>query len=136
MSSGPVVMQIVLTPERLRQFKALSEEAIQRAIAVSKERIRAVAMTETPVGDPSNYGYTGGRVPGQLKASFDIASTPRSIVWQWTAPYKGIDYAQIVEKGRSGWHPFPARNYAAATKQRALEIVIEELTNALLAIGG
>ena len=124
---GSVNVQIVVTPAMLRQLLNVTEEGIQNAITRAIPRIEGVAMDNTPVGDPSNYGYTGGRVPGQLASSFQIARTPRSIVFKWTAPYKDVDYASIVEKGRQGWHPFPARNYAAATKQRAREILLEEL---------
>lgn len=118
----------MVTPKMLRQFAGLTEEAIQRAIEQAKERIRGVAMAQTPVGDPTNYGYTStGRSPGQLRESFEIANTPRSIVFKWEAYNEGVDYAPIVEEGRTGWHPFGPRYYAAATTQEAKRILVEEL---------
>lgn len=151
-----LVRQVVLSPARLKAFAALSEEAIQRAIEISKDQIRHIALLETPF-------YTG-----RLAASFDIASTPRSIVFKWSAidPESQFDYAGIVEKGRSGgtlltpktaeamafpvpWKGgqtvfaksaiqggFSARNYAAAVHQQAVEILSRNLANELALIGG
>jgi hypothetical protein len=67
----------------------LAEEAIQRAILNTKARVRDAAMLQTPI-------WTG-----TLLGSFDIATTPRSIVWKWDAKSpEGYSYAKIVEEGR------------------------------------
>ena len=130
-------VQLILSPAQLRQFPQLTDAAIELAISRAIPRIEEVAKTETPVGDPSNYGYIGtGRTPGTLRDSFKIGRTPRSIVMNWSAMHKGVDYAPIVARGRSDRNPFPARNFDLATKQRAKEILIEELARALEQIGG
>lgn len=130
-------VQIVLTPKMLRAFPQIAETVIQQAIERAKVRIKLEGQMNTPVGDPANFGYTStGRVPGQLLSSFDVASTPRSIVMKWDAKWKGFAYDKVVEHGRTGYNPFPARNYAAATTQRAREILLEELQNGFMSVGG
>jgi hypothetical protein len=75
----------------LRQFPLLAEGAIQRAIENTKVRVREAAVLQTPV-------WTG-----RLLGSFDIASTPRSIVFKWDAKSDaGFPYAGVVDVGRTG----------------------------------
>ena len=151
-----VVRQVVLTPNRLKQFRTLSEDAIRRALYTASARIREVAMIETPV-------WTG-----RLLGSFDIGVTHRSIVFKWSAkdPISGHDYAETVDKGRLGgtiitpkskkalsfpmpWKGGPlmfakrvkqggfgARYYSEKVHQQAVDILAEELGNELAAIGG
>ena len=132
----PLDVQIVLSPKRLRQFPGLAEEAIQNALMKTVLQAYEVAATETPVGDPSNYGYSGGRSPGQLSGSFSAGMNPRSIQMRWTAIWLGTDYAPIVETGQRTRRTFPARNYAAATKTRVFELLLRNLASEFQAIGG
>lgn len=86
-----IVRQLVLTRTMLKQFPLLAEGAIQRAIANTMVRIREAAVLQTPV-------WTG-----RLLGSFDIASTPRSIVYKWDAKSDaGFPYAGVVDEGRTG----------------------------------
>ena len=131
-----VDVQLVLTPNRLKQFRGLSEAAIQEAITRAMVRIEQVGLEATPVGDPTNYGYSvGGRSPGALKQSFQIGHTPRSIVFGWSSLWLGVDYAEIADKGRTGRNPYPGWNFALHTKNRAEDILLDELRKAFQAIG-
>ena len=123
-----LLTRVVLTPQMLAEFPGLLDDAISRAIRIAAIRVERIAKTETPVGDPTNYGYTStGRVPGALRESFKSKPTARGLSMKWSAIWKGFDYARVVEKGRTDYNPFPGRHYAAATKQRAREILLEEL---------
>jgi hypothetical protein len=87
----------------MKAFRALSEEAIQTAIHNTKHRLVGVAKLLTP------------RWTGRLAESFQVASTPRSIVFKWsavdpTASKAGVDYAKIVDKGRPKGAPLKAKN--------------------------
>ena len=83
--------QVVVTRAMMRDFPQLAEEAIQRAIENTKVRVREAAMLQTPI-------WTG-----RLLGSFDIASTPRSIVFKWDAKSDaGFPYAKVVDVGRTG----------------------------------
>ena len=83
--------QVVITRAMLKQFPQLANDAIQRAIENAKVRVREAAILQTPI-------WTG-----RLLGSFDIASTPRSIVFKWDAKSDaGFAYAKVVDEGRTG----------------------------------
>ena len=125
MSLGsPVAKQIILTPERLRQFPQLSDAAIDRAIMAAIPKIEAIGKKFTPVDT------------GRLEASIIVASSPKTIVMIWSAkePKTGFDYAKVVEVGRTGIRAFAGRFYAESTKGEALVILLDELAREFAAL--
>ena len=97
--SAPVSFQVRMTKEAVQTLMFLTEEAIQRAIQATKSRLQDEAYLVTPVDT------------GLLLSSFDIASTPRSIVMKWSAtdPKSGYNYATVADVGRPAGAPIVAK---------------------------
>lgn len=86
-----VSIQVRMTREAVERLHTLTEDAIQRAIQNTIVRLRELAKIYTP------------EETGRLLSSFDIASTPRSIVMKWNATSpEGFNYTQVADEGRAG----------------------------------
>ncbi len=121
MSAGAdVVMQVRMTKESVELAKQMTEAAVRRALERVLAELPSLAAKYTPV------------VTGKLLSSFDASMTPRSIVMEWDAEDDGFHYAEVVEKGRFDYRPFPGRYYAQGVKNeihdRMRMYLLEELT--------
>lgn len=123
MSTGaPVNIQVRFGKDAMDIIKQLTEEAIQRAI-------------QNTIMDIAEYAYSpGSQVPvrtGRLLASLDISSTPRSIVFGWSAidPISNFDYAKIQDEGgltgTGGW--ILPKYFSQVTKNYAKERLLYHL---------
>jgi hypothetical protein len=89
--SEGVVIHVRLTREQLAQFAFLTQEAIDRATAITVSRLRELAKQYTPEDT------------GRLLSSFDIGIVPSGLVMKWgaTSP-QGFNYAKVADVGRPG----------------------------------
>jgi hypothetical protein len=125
MSSGAEVVKVIrFDRESVKALKQLTEEAIRMAIEMATADISQYAMFDT------------GAVPvdtGRLKASFDIAFTPRHIAMKWSAikptDPRQFDYADHVDKTHST-HSGYSKDIAFYAK----EALRKALLNALAAM--
>ena len=122
--SSRVDIQMRFTREAIALLIQLTEQAVVNAIERVKARLRAF---EQSVVSP---------VPiktGRLQRSFDIGSTPRSIVMSWTAvdPSSGYNYALVQDIGRGD---MVGKYYSSQMKDVAREFMVEELTRELEAV--
>ena len=123
--SSDVNVQVRFGADALRLLQQLTEDAIQRAIQATVARIRAYAT-----GGQSNVPVRTGR----LKGSFDIGSTPRSIVFKWSAidPLTNYDYAKIQDVGGPNRYGYIAgKYYSSVTADYARQWLVEELMKEL-----
>ena len=135
--------------DTIKMLQGLVEDSIQNAVQRTIARLRELATKYTPERS------------GRLLESFDIASTPRSIVMKWSAtdPKSGFNYATVADVGRPGGALIEAKTprglrfkiegrwirkqrvvqgamqgtyFSEAMKFEAREIMIEELTRELV----
>ncbi len=124
--SSPVNLQVRFTREAMALLASLTEQAIVNAVERTKVRLKAHALgTVSPVPVDS----------GDLKASFDIGSTPRSIVMRWSSLDKGYDYALVADIGRPN-DAYVGRHYSDQMRDVSREFLVEELTRELQAMQG
>jgi hypothetical protein len=129
-ASSEVNVQVRFSAEAMALVAQLTDAAVTRAILSTIERVRTYAM-----GASSNVPVRTGR----LKGSFDIASTPRSIVFKWSAvdPKTNYDYAKIQDVGGPNRYGYIAgKYYSAITADFVRMWLIEELTRELEAMQG
>ena len=126
MSAGaPVDVQMRFTEPAVALLQNLTEEAIRNAIQRTIARITNYAKSAlSPVPIDT----------GRLRSSFDIGSTPRSIVFRWSAidPRTGFDYAKVQDEGRAN---MVGKFYSDVVKMYARMWLVEELRAELMAIG-
>jgi len=131
-TGAPVNVQVRLDAEASGQImvtlSAKIEAAIQRAIERTKAEVYAFATgssSQVPVKT------------GALKGSFAVASTPRSIVFKWSASSpKGYDYALIQDVGGANRYGYIAgKYYSEVTKQFARDAFKAALEDELRQIG-
>ncbi len=125
--SSPVNLQVRFTREAMALLASLTEQAIVNAVERTKMRLKAFALSfVSPVPVDT----------GQLKQSFDIGSTPRSIVMRWSATSPtGYDYALVADIGRPE-DAYIGRHYSDQMRDVSREFLVEELTRELQAIQG
>ena len=123
-ASASVNVQVRFGADALRLLQQLTEDAIQRAIQATVARIRAYALS-----GQANVP----RLTGQLQDSFDIGSTPRSIVFKWSAlSPTGYDYAKIQDVGGKNRYGYIAgKYYSSVTTDYARQWLVEELMKEL-----
>lgn len=154
MSSTPIVVQVRFGKDALQQLWRLTEEAIQRAISITVSRLREMARRYTPEDT------------GRLLDSFEISTTPKSIVMRWSAlSPQGYDYAGVADVGRPGGVPIVAKTprgliwrdkrtgqwhrarqvtqgamtgkfFSSTMRLEAQAILVEELRNEISLLGG
>jgi len=96
--SAPVTIQVRFGKDALQQLWRLTEEAIQRAVSITVSRLREMAARYTPEDT------------GRLLDSFQVSTTPRSIVMSWSAlSPEGYNYAGVADVGRPGGVPIVAK---------------------------
>ena len=127
MSTGAdVVVQVRFDRESIEAVKQMTQAAIMAAIERVKARLSAYAMS-----GQSNVPVRTGR----LRASFDVASTPRSLVFKWSAidPKSGYDYAKIQDVGgvTGTGGAIEGKDFSRHCREYAREWLREELLNAL-----
>jgi len=151
--SAPVTIQMRFGKDVLQEIWRLTEEAIQRAISITVSRLREMARIYTPEDT------------GRLLDSFQISTTPQSIIMKWTAlSPEGYNYAHVADVGRSGGVPIVAKTprgliwkdkaggwhrakqvtqgamagkfFSSTMKLEARGILIEELRKEIALIGG
>jgi len=125
-SSQHVYAQVRFSKESIQALLQLTEQAIQRAVQRTADRLLAYATS-----GQSNVPVKTGR----LRSSFSVWTTPRSIKFLWSAidPKSNYDYAKIQDEGgltgTGGW--IAGKYYSQATAAYAREWLHEELTREL-----
>ena len=125
-SSQHVYAQVRFSKESIQALLQLTEQAIQRAVQRTADRLLAYATS-----GQSNVPVKTGR----LRSSFSVWTTPRSIKFLWSAidPKSNYDYAKIQDEGgltgTGGW--IAGKYYSQATAAYAREWLHEELVREL-----
>jgi hypothetical protein len=129
-ASSDVNVQVRFDTASIALLLQLTEDAVQRAIAATVDDLRSYAASgqaQVPVKT------------GRLKGSFDVASTPRSIVFKWSAidPKSNYDYAKIQDEGgmtgTGGW--IAGKYFSYTTADYARERLMAHLQEEIQAIG-